>query len=88
VILASQDIDLASMTTFLLDEGICSMAANVQKSLELLVSVSNNKELISCDLKVDKVSNLLESELVGYAKPSLGEDGALLEFIEVVLTVP
>jgi hypothetical protein len=64
------------------------MATDIQESLELLLAISDDEEFVPGDLKVDKVSNLFEAELVGYAEPSFGEDGTLFELEEAILAIP
>ena len=88
MVLASQDADLSTLAASLFDDRVCSMPTYVQEGFQLLLSVPDHEELVTCNLKIHKFADFLESQLVRNAKPVLGENGTFLKLKEAFFSVP
>lgn len=66
-----------------MDNRIGAMAADVVKGIDLTLAVARYYEVEVCNLKVEPVPSVGNSVLVCDELPSAGEDGALLELIQL-----
>ncbi len=88
MILASQDANLPTFSTLLLNYWICPMPAYVQERLHFVLPITNDKELVSGNVEIHKLANFFEPQRMSDTHPALGEDGTLLKLVHALFSVP
>lgn len=80
--------EYTSLSGVILNDGICSMSADVMESIDVALPVLDQKERKASLSDADEIACINKAKFVGDENPLLAEDGSPLQLVHCWRVIP